>query len=50
MEAIAEKFVSQDYDVVCLQEIWSVSDFKLIRAKVREQMPYSHYFYRLNEN
>ncbi|XP_046747788.1 putative neutral sphingomyelinase [Diprion similis] len=45
MEAIAEKCVTDDYDVVCLQEIWSVSDFKMIRAKVREKLPYSHYFY-----
>ncbi|XP_015521377.1 putative neutral sphingomyelinase [Neodiprion pinetum] len=45
MEAIAEKCVTDDYDVVCLQEIWSVSDFKMMRAKVCEKLPYSHYFY-----
>ncbi|XP_020706292.1 putative neutral sphingomyelinase isoform X2 [Athalia rosae] len=45
MGAIADKLLTGDYDVICLQEIWSINDFKMIRAKVREQLPYSHYFY-----
>lgn len=46
MIAIAEKFATENYDIICLQEVWSVKDFKMIRAKTEEQLPYSHYFYR----
>lgn len=46
MTAIAEKFATENYDIICLQEVWSVKDFKMIRAKTEEQLPYSHYFYR----
>lgn len=46
MEAIAEKFVSENYDIICLQEVWSTSDFKMMKAKTQEQLPYSHYFHR----
>ncbi|XP_033314882.1 neutral sphingomyelinase [Bombus vancouverensis nearcticus] len=45
MTAIAEKFATENYDIICLQEVWSVKDFKMIRAKTEEQLPYSHYFY-----
>ena len=46
MKAIAEQFCSENYDVVCLQEIWSIHDYKLIKAKTQEKLPYTHYFYR----
>lgn len=46
MTAIADKFVTENYDIICLQEIWSINDFKMIKAKTQEQLPYSHYFYR----
>ncbi|XP_017891097.1 putative neutral sphingomyelinase [Ceratina calcarata] len=45
MAAIAEKFSKESYDVICLQEVWSIDDFKMIKAKTQEQLPYSHYFY-----
>ncbi|XP_011331930.1 putative neutral sphingomyelinase isoform X2 [Ooceraea biroi] len=45
MAAIADKCASREYDVICLQEVWSVNDFKAIRAKAQEVLPYSHYFY-----
>ncbi|XP_031840231.1 neutral sphingomyelinase [Nomia melanderi] len=45
MKAIAEKFATENYDVICLQEVWSVNDFKMIKARTQEQLPYSHYFY-----
>ncbi|EFN68152.1 Putative neutral sphingomyelinase [Camponotus floridanus] len=45
MSAIAEKCASREYDIICLQEVWSVEDFKVIKAKVQEILPYSHYFY-----
>ncbi|XP_011157729.1 putative neutral sphingomyelinase isoform X2 [Solenopsis invicta] len=34
-----------EYDIICLQEVWSVDDFKLIKAKAQEVLPYSHYFH-----
>ncbi|XP_015185869.1 PREDICTED: putative neutral sphingomyelinase isoform X1 [Polistes dominula] len=45
MEAIAEKLSTGEYDIISLQEVWSVNDFKMIRSKVKEQLPYSHYFH-----
>lgn len=45
MAAIAEKFAAENYDVICLQEVWSINDFKMMKAKTQEQLPYSHYFY-----
>lgn len=45
MEAIAEKFSTGEYDIISLQEVWSIDDFKMIRAKIAEQLPYSHYFH-----
>ncbi|CAB0038845.1 unnamed protein product [Trichogramma brassicae] len=45
MDAIALKIIEQSYDVVCLQEIWSRSDYERIMTKTKEKLPYSHYFY-----
>lgn len=45
MEAIADKFVDSEIDIICLQEVWSVDDFKMIRAKTQEKLPYTHYFH-----
>lgn len=46
MNAIADKLKEEDYDIVCLQEIWSINDFKMIKAKTYDKLPYTHYFYR----
>ncbi|CAK9809840.1 Putative neutral sphingomyelinase [Anthophora quadrimaculata] len=45
MAAIAKEFATDNYDIICLQEVWSVNDFKMIEAMTQEQLPYSHYFY-----
>lgn len=45
MKSIAEHLVSARYDMVCLQEVWTESDYNLIRDKVGAAYPYSHYFY-----
>ncbi|XP_053975647.1 putative neutral sphingomyelinase isoform X1 [Hylaeus volcanicus] len=45
MEAIGEKFAVENYDIICLQEVWSVRDFKMLKAKTQEQLAYSHYFH-----
>lgn len=46
MKAIAEELASGKYDIVCLQEVWTVNDFNLIRDGVKSSLPYSHYFHR----
>ncbi|XP_012055977.1 PREDICTED: putative neutral sphingomyelinase [Atta cephalotes] len=45
MSAIAEKCISREYDIICLQEVWSVDDFNQIKTKAQEVLPYSHYFH-----
>lgn len=50
MEAIAEKLSTEEYDIISLQEVWSIDDFKMIRTKVQEKLPYSHYFHRYMTN
>lgn len=46
MNAIANRLNDENYDIVCLQEIWSINDFRLIRSKTQDKLPYSHYFFR----
>lgn len=46
MQAIAETLATSQYDVVCLQEVWTDTDFKLIKEKIYGSFPFSHYFYR----
>lgn len=36
---------SNQFDVVCLQEVWTKKDFDLIKEKVADVLAYSHYFY-----
>lgn len=45
MNAIADKLTVEDYDIVCLQEVWSNEDYKMIKGKTREQLRYSYYFF-----
>ncbi|XP_008548346.1 putative neutral sphingomyelinase isoform X1 [Microplitis demolitor] len=45
MHAISDRLSSSDYDVVCLQEVWSIKDFNMIKNKVKKKLMYSHYFY-----
>ncbi|XP_076179205.1 putative neutral sphingomyelinase [Ptiloglossa arizonensis] len=45
MEAITMKFATENYDIICLQEVWSTQDFEMMKSKMQEQLPYSHYFY-----
>ncbi|XP_070532019.1 putative neutral sphingomyelinase [Ptychodera flava] len=42
---IAEELAKGACDVVCLQEIWSVSDFERLRTACMGKYPYSHYFH-----
>lgn len=50
MEAIAEKLSTEEYDIISLQEVWSIDDFQMIKTKVQEKLPYSHYFHRYLTN
>ncbi|KAF4527422.1 hypothetical protein B566_EDAN015942 [Ephemera danica] len=45
MDAIANQLATGKYDVVCLQEVWSNDDFDLIKDRVKEKLPYAHYFH-----
>ncbi|XP_018568210.1 putative neutral sphingomyelinase [Anoplophora glabripennis] len=45
IQAIAEVLATSQYDVVCLQEVWTDRDYNLIRKKVSGVLPFSHYFY-----
>ncbi|XKL61456.1 hypothetical protein PGB90_008513 [Kerria lacca] len=38
-------FVEGIYDVVCLQEIWSLNDFKTFQRDSENKYPFSHYFH-----
>lgn len=50
MYAIAEELSSNDFDVVCLQEVWSTDDFNYIKKTCQENLPHSHYFHRYNNH
>lgn len=45
-KAIAEYLALNTYDVVCLQEVWTDTDFNLIKEMTIDILPHSHYFYR----
>ncbi|KAL1506402.1 hypothetical protein ABEB36_005772 [Hypothenemus hampei] len=43
--SIAEQLSDQEYDVVCLQELWTNRDFHVLKKKLHSVLPYAHYFY-----
>ncbi|XP_059490809.1 putative neutral sphingomyelinase [Neocloeon triangulifer] len=45
MNAIANFLAQCSFDVICLQEVWSNSDYELIKNRVQDNLPYSHYFH-----
>lgn len=45
VRAIADQLQAGAFDVVSLQEVWSLSDFEYIRDRVVDVLPYSHYFF-----
>ncbi|XP_012285922.1 putative neutral sphingomyelinase [Orussus abietinus] len=45
LQAIIDKLTTDEYDIVCLQEIWSSKDFEIVQAKVKDHLPHAHYFY-----
>lgn len=45
IEAIGCMLASGDYDLVSLQEVWSQDNYKTLKEKVKDKLPYTHYFY-----
>ncbi|KAG8234134.1 hypothetical protein J437_LFUL007500 [Ladona fulva] len=45
MCAIAKQLSEKDYDFACLQEVWAVKDYQLLKKKLSGSLPHSHYFY-----
>ncbi|KHN85622.1 Putative neutral sphingomyelinase [Toxocara canis] len=46
LSKLCEAFMSTDYDIIALQEIWSEHDFSRINEAVKDTYPYSYYFHR----
>jgi len=45
MHAIGDKLANEDYDIVALQEVWSIHYYEIIREKVKNVLPHAHYFH-----
>ena len=45
MEAIAEYLAKSDYDIACLQEVWTLSDQKLVKEACKKVLPYATTFH-----
>ena len=45
IQALGERLSRDDYDVICLQELWVHDDFLYIRSKVQHYLPFSHFFF-----
>ncbi|VDM47177.1 unnamed protein product [Toxocara canis] len=45
LSKLCEAFMSTDYDIIALQEIWSEHDFSRINEAVKDTYPYSYYFH-----
>ena len=45
LAAIADQIAASSYDIVALQEIWVQNDYKQMRIKVKNLLPYSKFYY-----
>ncbi|TIB92820.1 hypothetical protein E3Q19_01742 [Wallemia mellicola] len=45
IKAIISKLSNSDADVVCLQELWLDTDYKLVERNLKNVYPYTKYFY-----
>ena len=43
IQAICQALCGIKYDVICLQEIWTKSDYKEIKKNITECFPYHYY-------
>lgn len=44
-EAIAKYLQGSQHSIVCLQEVWSEKDYLFLKESLKNNLPYSHYFY-----
>jgi len=45
LRALGDALSACDYDLICLQEVWVYGDFQYIQRKVRDSLPYSHFYF-----
>lgn len=45
MEHIGSELAKGEYDIVALQEVWSLRHYESIVEKVKEKLPYAYYFH-----
>lgn len=45
IKALGERLSQNDYDIICLQELWVHSDFLYLQSKLHHYLPFSHYFF-----
>lgn len=45
ISAICDLLLIKDYDCVCLQEVWTKSQYEGIKQNLINVLPYSHYFF-----
>uniref|UniRef100_F1L466 sphingomyelin phosphodiesterase n=1 Tax=Ascaris suum TaxID=6253 RepID=F1L466_ASCSU len=45
LSKLCEALLSTNYDIISLQEIWSVRDFDRINSAIKDVYPYSYYFH-----
>ncbi|EEB06180.1 inositol phosphosphingolipid phospholipase C [Schizosaccharomyces japonicus yFS275] len=45
LHAIGVKLSECDYDIVLLQEVWSINDYHSIQNSTRENLPYSRFYH-----
>ena len=43
-QAIGEHLAGQEYDIVCLQEVWCEADYREVCKLAGAKLPHSHYF------
>uniref|UniRef100_A0A915CGM9 sphingomyelin phosphodiesterase n=1 Tax=Parascaris univalens TaxID=6257 RepID=A0A915CGM9_PARUN len=45
LSKLCEAFLTSNYDIISLQEIWSERDFDRINSAIKDVYPYSYYFH-----
>ena len=45
IEALSDHLQTSDYDLVCLQEVWTESDQQKIKARCKNNLPFSVTFF-----
>ena len=45
LQAICDRLIRSDYDVILLEEIWKPSQYNYVINRVHRHYPHYHYFY-----